>query len=225
MNLKLRTLVLEKSLKIEAKLSEILMILLDIKESENKTLGYKGSALSLKSKVDLLFDINKIKKDVYVKLIMFMEIRNQFIHNIDSYTFEIVLARTSKEKKLVDLYDKFVVKRNLVEPEIIAVEEKLKQGFEMLTIEINEELDVAKKGILDYKLEVTKSKLKLQEAIMHERALEAISEAIDESTAIFGKRWRETFNEERDIDLLLRTLIQGLFSKKMQELYKIQNKD
>ena len=220
MNLELRTEILKDSLEIEAKLSKLLMILLDIKENDNKSLGHKGSALSLKSKVDLLYDINKINKDLYNKLIMFMEIRNQFIHNIDSDSFKIVLKRIGKEKKLISLLDEFVANRNYSISNEISEEEKFKLGFNMLSIEIVEELESARKKILEDKLEIVNTKVKAQEAEINDRALKAISDSIDEATDLFNKRWREVFNDEKDIGQSLRTLIQGLFKKKIEEAIK-----
>ena len=59
------------------------MDLLEIKEEESYTLGNKSSALSLKTKTDLLIDLGALNKEEQKKIIYFFEIRNQFIHNID----------------------------------------------------------------------------------------------------------------------------------------------
>ena len=105
MNIKLKSEILEKSITIETYLSQILMRLLDIVNNENKTLSYKGTALSFKAKVDLLFDIEKIEKNLYNDLVTFMEIRNQFIHNYDTNSFETVNLRINSKKRLIELYN------------------------------------------------------------------------------------------------------------------------
>ena len=101
MNIELKAQVLKASIEIETKLSELLLELLSINKEAPKTLGKTGSALSFKSKTDLLLDIDKIDLDLYKDLILFMEIRNQFIHNIDTNSFEIVIERVKKENHLL----------------------------------------------------------------------------------------------------------------------------
>lgn len=101
MNIELKAQVLKASIEIESKLSELLLDLLAINKEAPKTLGKTGSALSFKSKTDLLLDIDKIDKDLYKDLILFMEIRNQFIHNIDTNSFETVIDRVKKESHLL----------------------------------------------------------------------------------------------------------------------------
>lgn len=116
MNLELRTDVLSKSLDIENRLSDIIKQIIHVPKPETKTLGNQSSALSFKTKADLLYDLDRIDKEDYNLLLLFMEIRNQFIHNIEadsfSKTFEIIgndrrnrLLKVDPE--VADLYSKY----------------------------------------------------------------------------------------------------------------------
>ena len=80
-NIPLRSSILLCAIREENEISRALKYLLRTVRPDSKTLGNKSSSLSFKSKVDLLFDIGDLEKPAYDKLILFMEIRNQFIHN------------------------------------------------------------------------------------------------------------------------------------------------
>lgn len=99
MNIDLRSKILESSLNIENLLNEILLVLLGVKKEDSNTLGNKGSALSAKSKADILYDLDRLSKEQYKGLILFLEIRNQFIHNIQSESFVIVFSQTKLKEK------------------------------------------------------------------------------------------------------------------------------
>ncbi|MFN7120342.1 MAG: hypothetical protein ACK4TA_26380 [Saprospiraceae bacterium] len=101
MNLELRSQILANALIIEGELKEIIKILLNVDRIDSKSLGYRQSALSAQTKVDLLFDIDEISKDEYNSFKLFFEIRNQFIHNLDSESFEIVLNRIDGKNRLL----------------------------------------------------------------------------------------------------------------------------
>lgn len=136
MNIELRTYILNCSLQIEDGLSKILSFILKFPKEDSRTLGSKSTSLSLKTKVDLLFDIGRITKDEYSKFITFMEIRNQFIHNIDAYSFTIVLARIEKEnqlKKINSELEKKFLNRNTPEQ----VESLYKLCFNELINDLN----------------------------------------------------------------------------------------
>jgi hypothetical protein len=77
------------SLLVEASLSKFLSGLLDISDSNNSlSFGNKSSALSFRAKVNLLLDMKVFDKNDNWKLEKFMEIRNQFMHNLDASTYE-----------------------------------------------------------------------------------------------------------------------------------------
>lgn len=217
MNLDLRKEILKASLEIEAKLSEILMQLLDIKQTDNKSLGYKGSALSLKSKVDLLYDINKIEKKSYDKLIMFMEIRNQFIHNLDANTFEVVLSRINKKNKLIKFSKEYRTSKNLITSNKLTEEETYIASFELLAMAIHEDLHNTTQKVLKEKLELVENKIKAYQNELNDKALKAIGDAIDQSIELFEKRWKEVFGEEYDMAGLLKQSIHGFYTKNLNE--------
>ena len=149
MNLELRTDILAKSLRIENLLSEILSVILRFKKHSSKTLGHASSALSFKAKADLLNDLERLKEGEYKDLIMFMEIRNQLIHNLETDTLIKAVERCNKVSKLLahnkDLQNDF---SKCIEP-------KLKEGI----------LKIGLKQLYDRILD---SARRILEAIIHE---------------------------------------------------------
>ena len=220
MNLKLKSEILDKSINIETYLSKILMTLLGIKKLDNRALGYKGTALSFKSKADLLYDIDKISKKLYSNLIMFMEIRNQFIHNFDTDSFQIVLDRVNKKTKILEFYQSGNNQHLKIEDE----ETKYRLGFINLTISILKGLEKAESDIVSEKNEALKNKIKVlkktNEIENLDLALKVLADSIDEVTEIFNKRFKQTLSHDWDIGQYLRNGIQGLFEKKMKEEIK-----
>ncbi|MBC6613000.1 hypothetical protein H8B15_18910 [Hymenobacter sp. BT507] len=86
-NMSLRSSILLCSIREENEISRALKYLLRTVRPDSKTLDNKSSSLSFKNKVDLLYDIGDLEKSQYDKLILFMEIRNQFIHNPNCNSF------------------------------------------------------------------------------------------------------------------------------------------
>lgn len=84
---KIRNKVLSTSLRIDELITVMLADLLGIDSKSSLTLGNKGSALTFKSKVELLIDIGALDRVSKSKFIKFMEIRNQFAHNISAESF------------------------------------------------------------------------------------------------------------------------------------------
>ena len=81
--------ILTYSLMIEGLTSSFLSGLLGIKDQKNsRTLGNKSSSLSFNNKIDLLIDIGALKGETKSKFQTFMEIRNQFMHNIEASNYE-----------------------------------------------------------------------------------------------------------------------------------------
>ena len=95
-----RTIVIEKSVALEASISSLLGMLLSIDVENSLSLGSKSRSLSLSSKVDLLCDLKFIPKDLIWQFQTFAEIRNKFAHllYVDSFEkcFEILKNRKSK---------------------------------------------------------------------------------------------------------------------------------
>jgi Asp-tRNA(Asn)/Glu-tRNA(Gln) amidotransferase C subunit len=104
-NLSNRSDVLKYSLEIENLTSQFLGHLLGIHDAINsKTLGNKSSSLSFNNKIDLLIDIGALKGDTKSKFQIFMEIRNQFMHNSYANTYEECIRFLEKEKFLLSRY-------------------------------------------------------------------------------------------------------------------------
>ncbi|WP_103072173.1 hypothetical protein [Aquimarina sediminis] len=88
LNMELRSFVISRVLRLEQTSSSLMKTILRLFKDDLKTLGNKSSALSFKSKIDLLYDLEEIDKTYYNHLLKLMEIRNQFAHNHNAVTFE-----------------------------------------------------------------------------------------------------------------------------------------
>jgi hypothetical protein len=88
LNMGVRSFVIELTLRLEQTSSSLIRTILRLFNDDLKTLGDKSSALSFKSKIDLLLDLEEIDKTDYNHLMKIMEIRNQFAHNHKAISFE-----------------------------------------------------------------------------------------------------------------------------------------
>ncbi len=80
--------ILRTSLLVEKFVTSFLALLIGIEDQDNsKTLGNKSTSLSFNQKIDILIDMGALNNLEKKKFQTFMEIRNQFMHNImaDSY--------------------------------------------------------------------------------------------------------------------------------------------
>ena len=93
-NIDLRSYILDLALSIEELSTQIIKSLLRKIKTDSKTLGNKSSSLSLKNKIDILYDLGDVDKKTYNKIIKFMEIRNQFIHNPECNTFTDLVSNS-----------------------------------------------------------------------------------------------------------------------------------
>ena len=89
---KVRSKILSNSLRLDYIITMMLGDLLGFAPVTSITLGTKSSTLSFKSKVELLIDIGALNKNNKNKFIKFMEIRNQFVHNISVDSFKSCFA-------------------------------------------------------------------------------------------------------------------------------------
>jgi len=81
--------ILELALILEKITSAFLAELLDIENyKETRSLGNKSGNLSFNQKIELLIDIRALSKNDKNKYQSFMELRNQFMHNLDADTYE-----------------------------------------------------------------------------------------------------------------------------------------
>ncbi len=106
-NLKLRTEILEIALNLEHSVNQLLLLLLSIENQKRKAISNKSGNLSFKNKIDLLFDLDVLIADEHLELLLLMEFRNQFLHNIECCFFEDVVNQlgVDKGKRLLKFCD------------------------------------------------------------------------------------------------------------------------
>lgn len=106
LGLDIRKTVLAASLTIESVSSFFIGQLLGIKDIENsKLLGNKSGCFSFNQKVDLLIELGALSKDDKKKFQAFMEIRNQFMHNIEAINYEKCISFIENaDNKLLKLF-------------------------------------------------------------------------------------------------------------------------
>ena len=125
-----RALVMEKGVALEAGISDLLGMLLDIDVPNSLSLGSKNSSLSLNAKVNLLSDLKFVPKNIIWQFQIFTEIRNKFAHlqYVDTFEkcFEIL-----KDKK-----DKFLKEFGQNIPDSNTEEIKLSVCFSILCISL-----------------------------------------------------------------------------------------
>jgi len=190
MNKEILITVIERALVIEDMLSQIFRTLLEIEKPNSKTLSHKTSALSFMTKVDLLFDLERIDLDSYNLLKMFGEIRNQFIHNIDSDSFSIVLERLNKNSKLLKIDTEF---SNYFKDTIDSNQQEriYDLAFQKLAIDIHDILETVRKKIFEEKLDNINSALKAIEKEKLEKFMTLVYESIDEFSDIFSQQMKD----------------------------------
>ncbi|MDP2385135.1 MAG: hypothetical protein Q8M29_02070 [Bacteroidota bacterium] len=98
--------VLLSALYVEGYVSHFLARLLNVKDPDKSmSFGHTGKALSFNQKVNLLIDVGALKKEDQTKFITFMEIRNQFMHNMNAKTYELCFSYIKgKDKFLLGMY-------------------------------------------------------------------------------------------------------------------------
>jgi hypothetical protein len=106
-NLPLRSEVLEIALYLEDRVNSLLLTLLFIEKPNRKALSNKSGSLSFKNKIDLLFDLDILKSAEHQNFILYMEFRNQFMHNITCCSFEDAISQlgTARGKTLLKFDD------------------------------------------------------------------------------------------------------------------------
>jgi hypothetical protein len=124
-----RKFILTVSLLVENFTSIFLSRLLEIKD-HRQTISFsnKSSNLSFNQKINLLIDIGAIPAGQRNKFLTFMEIRNQFMHNLEAKSYETCFD-------FIDGKDKFVLKTYPQDPKK-SREEQLEKATEELSNEV-----------------------------------------------------------------------------------------
>lgn len=99
MNLQLRTEILEISLNLEQNVDSLLLVLLSIENPKRKAISNRSGNLSFRNKLDLLFDLEVLNSNEHRMLLLLMEFRNQFLHNIECDSFEAAVQLLGNDKK------------------------------------------------------------------------------------------------------------------------------
>ena len=103
--------VIEKGVSLEAGISSLIGMLLDIDVENSRSLGSKSTSLSLNAKVSLLSDLKFVPNELIWQFQTFAEVRNKFAHlqSVDSFVkcFDIL---DDKKKKFVSTFGKKIDK-------------------------------------------------------------------------------------------------------------------
>ncbi len=218
MRIESRINVLTKSLEIENALSDVIKAIIKIPKIDTKTLGNQSSSLSFKTKADLLYDLNRISKEEYNRLILFMEIRNQFIHNIDADSFIKVfeILGSSKKNKLLQLDENIASIKDMIK-EGNDTEKILGFGFDSLSIKLMETIISLRETILkEFETEREQENLK----IMHDISMDMLY-FVQETVEEFGDIWTEQL-EKSGVKTDFKNLITSYIHQKSIE--KIRTK-
>lgn len=215
MNKEIRLEVLERALLIEDKLSEILKELLNINNSDTKSLGHKSSALNFITKVNLLYDIDKIDSNIYSNLQMFGEIRNQFMHNLDSDSYGIVLDRVKKKNKILLIDSNFskyfkIAKSDNDKEDVYSI------AVQKLFLDLFNALEQIRINIIKEKIENIDIQKKLIETEQLDKVLKLLADSIDEFAKLFNGKMRELTGMKTDYVNIIKGGIQSILEKKVK---------
>lgn len=105
MNMPLRSEILEMALVIEDCMTKVLQTFLVLDKDDTRTLSNRSSSLSFKQKIDLLYDLDILTKEENATLLLLMEFRNQFMHNINCNSFEEAIKALQGQKNKLLKFD------------------------------------------------------------------------------------------------------------------------
>lgn len=107
--MKLRYYIVEYATMLDEVCSLTLCELLQIKQEESISFGYKTISLSFNHKINLLIDLASVDKEIQRKFQLFAEIRNKFAHvySVSSYRSYLELNGDTKKtcEKLLSWYN------------------------------------------------------------------------------------------------------------------------
>jgi hypothetical protein len=143
-NLQLRSEILDIALTLEDAVNALLLALLLIENPNRKAISNKSGNLSFRNKIDLLFDLDVLISEEHQNLLLLMEFRNQFLHNIKCCSFHDAVNQlgVDKEKKLLNFND---------EDRITDTEYRYQNAFRNLNIKC---LNILLKKVEDRKIQI-----------------------------------------------------------------------
>lgn len=201
-----RMVVLGSALKIEYLINQLLGQILDIECENSKTLGNKSTSLSLNQKVLILLDLKIIEPKEKEKIENFMGVRNQFMHNLNTSSFEIYFDNNVSAKN-------WFKKNYPIEINNITNEEKYKKAFLNLSLDVHS--IILKRNITSAIIKCSKehiSKLEIKYKSVLEETYFKIFETLPASLVCF-------LNEGKSIDNI-EEFVNGLKEKYNKELIK-----
>ena len=217
-NNEVRLEVLQMTLVLEDMLNRILIQLFRIKKDTPNTFSHKSSSISFKTKVDFLFDLERIDKKTYNDLITLMEIRNQFMHNLSAESYLIVLNRLGKEKYIENFASDLRSSNSTNE---VPTENELiyKYGVNRLYLQISNKLTEVVDTI---NKEIEEEKRNLLNHEIYEIAVKLYDESLDEFAKEFSDLWRKKMGGKEDIGKLISQAIKKRLKKKLEDKYQIK---
>jgi len=215
--LEIRKEVLTTSIIVETMTSAFLSALLGIKDStKSRSLGNRSGSLSFNQKIDLLIEIGALSRDNRNKYQAFMEVRNQFIHNLSASTYEKCYAATNGT-------DKFVL-RTYPQTTDISREKQL----ELATRELSDDIarltaalteNIKEKAKKDAELDIAKK--------FHQAFIDSIEQVKTSLDDFFDKEIKKnpTFNSEslKGFGTKLSKMLYGLVMKNHKKLNSEEN--
>lgn len=216
MNLELRKDILGNSLELEDALNRILIGLIKIKKEEPKTLGHQSSTIPFSSKVNLLYDLGAIEKEEYNLLFCFMEIRNQFMHNLDAETHEKVIRRISK-KKLFFSIDNEIKKAIDIENDVTKKENLYKQLYRKFYSKLLQLIIKQYENVIERNKEEKINQVKIESLEGYQKMLKIFSDSVEEVLQEVIKGEKEIYNVDDGIGKTIKSLLNKVLSKKFKE--------
>lgn len=205
-----RSEVLQYALIIENFTSLFLGALLGIKDLKNsRVLGNKSNPISFNQKVTLLIEIEALDSAEKTKFLTFMEVRNQFMHNMEAHSYETCFSYLEgKDKYLLKSYP---------QKDGVPKEEQLKLAFK----ELSEGVVKSTMGLYEKVKEKIGEKAKSD---VHKEFMENTTDAIREIENLFngvyekaakGQKQSIKIEELKEIGTMIRKIFYRIVISKM----------
>jgi len=210
-NLGLRSEILEASLILESVVSKLLISLLVIEKQKKKAISNRSGNLSFKNRIDLLFDLDILDKKEHQKLLLLMELRNQFLHNIECTSFSKAIDNLGidKGKKLLKFY---------TSPDQVDQETQYKIAFNNLKIEC---LEIILAKIIDREKQINElSEFHISVAESHIFLIEKYFDTITDILKIFERNASESQEVKMLFDEVQKTITNDINALETSEVFQ-----